>query len=315
METRCSTTPSRCLLNDLFGVQARSGCACAGPFGHELLGIEKDLSDRYVELILNVLNGFKPGWTRIGIHYTISEEEFEYTLKAMNAVAYFGPLFMDLYNLDPYTGEWTHVDVSEEPSPLSFKEAVFYRGQHTQLPHLDSEETLYKTFSRQWQEFLLICSGKIAEIVIGEAEHLSTDDFDTLTIAIMKPLTQFLDSKDGMDPAQFSENLAHEICPLVAPPGKNPEECFLGIEKMLNQLIFRPQDNISNYEDFGDLARDVDFFYVPKGRLSKTIDLEKVDIKIAVLPGLVLVYFIQRITKPRLLEFFEGGFIFIARSG
>lgn len=29
------------LLNDLFGIQARGGCACAGPYGHELLNINK----------------------------------------------------------------------------------------------------------------------------------------------------------------------------------------------------------------------------------------------------------------------------------
>ncbi|KAM0054585.1 putative cysteine desulfurase [Helianthus debilis subsp. tardiflorus] len=29
------------LLNDLFGIQARGGCACAGPYGHFLLGIDQ----------------------------------------------------------------------------------------------------------------------------------------------------------------------------------------------------------------------------------------------------------------------------------
>ena len=28
------------LLNDLFGIQARGGCSCAGPYGHRLLGID-----------------------------------------------------------------------------------------------------------------------------------------------------------------------------------------------------------------------------------------------------------------------------------
>jgi selenocysteine lyase/cysteine desulfurase len=32
------------LLNDLFGIQARGGCACAGPYGHELLNINKSQS-------------------------------------------------------------------------------------------------------------------------------------------------------------------------------------------------------------------------------------------------------------------------------
>jgi len=32
------------LLSDLFGIQARGGCACAGPYGHQLLTINKSQS-------------------------------------------------------------------------------------------------------------------------------------------------------------------------------------------------------------------------------------------------------------------------------
>jgi selenocysteine lyase/cysteine desulfurase len=42
------------LLNDLFGIQARGGCACAGPYGHTLLEIENELSLRIRSAILQV---------------------------------------------------------------------------------------------------------------------------------------------------------------------------------------------------------------------------------------------------------------------
>ena len=32
------------VLNDLFGIQSRGGCSCAGPYGHSLLGIDLDRS-------------------------------------------------------------------------------------------------------------------------------------------------------------------------------------------------------------------------------------------------------------------------------
>jgi selenocysteine lyase/cysteine desulfurase len=32
------------LLNDVFGIQARGGCACAGPYGHDLLNINESQS-------------------------------------------------------------------------------------------------------------------------------------------------------------------------------------------------------------------------------------------------------------------------------
>ena len=42
------------LLNDLFGIQARGGCACAGPYGHLLLGISREQSLQYRDVINKV---------------------------------------------------------------------------------------------------------------------------------------------------------------------------------------------------------------------------------------------------------------------
>ena len=42
------------LLNDLFGIQARGGCACAGPYGHILLNVDKEISLRIRSAILEV---------------------------------------------------------------------------------------------------------------------------------------------------------------------------------------------------------------------------------------------------------------------
>lgn len=50
------------LLNDLFGIQARGGCACAGPYGHALLKIDETRSLAYRSAIQKVkqsmLHGF-----------------------------------------------------------------------------------------------------------------------------------------------------------------------------------------------------------------------------------------------------------------
>ncbi|CAE7335852.1 ttcA, partial [Symbiodinium pilosum] len=40
------------LLNDLFGIQARGGCACAGPYAQKLLGIDADLARTFDEALL-----------------------------------------------------------------------------------------------------------------------------------------------------------------------------------------------------------------------------------------------------------------------
>ena len=62
------------LLNDLFGIQARGGCSCAGPYGHRLLGIDPERS-RGVPGSRSPCGceGIKPGWTRINFNYFISD--------------------------------------------------------------------------------------------------------------------------------------------------------------------------------------------------------------------------------------------------
>ncbi|URD92884.1 Aminotransferase class-V [Musa troglodytarum] len=114
------------LLNDLFGIQARGGCACAGPYGHHLLGVDMDLSLRFRSAIHEGYNGLKPGWTRVSFTYYTSEEESAYVLAAIEFVAAHGHRFLPLYNFDWGTGDWTfrkrafkHHRMKEELEDLS----------------------------------------------------------------------------------------------------------------------------------------------------------------------------------------------------
>ncbi|KAH7276380.1 hypothetical protein KP509_39G004500 [Ceratopteris richardii] len=94
------------LLNDLFGIQARGGCACAGPYGHLLLDVNAELSLEIRDAILKGYNGLKPGWTRLSLCYTMSDEEVEYILSAIGFLARFGHRFLSLYDFDWHTGNW-----------------------------------------------------------------------------------------------------------------------------------------------------------------------------------------------------------------
>nr|ACM17579.1 NifS-like protein [Oryza meyeriana var. granulata] len=95
------------LLNDLFGVQARGGCACAGPYGHALLGVDDDLSLRIRAAIVEGYHGVKPGWTRVSFAYYLSGDEFRYILTAIDFVAAHGHRFLPLYAFDWATGNWS----------------------------------------------------------------------------------------------------------------------------------------------------------------------------------------------------------------
>jgi selenocysteine lyase/cysteine desulfurase len=113
------------LFNDLFGVQSRAGCSCAGPYGHELLGIGDDLSERYRCQIHAGYQGIKPGWVRVGFHYTMDDEDFEYVCRALEFLMTRGPLFLPLYRFHTKTGTWSHVEEpAKEPPPFGLEDAL-----------------------------------------------------------------------------------------------------------------------------------------------------------------------------------------------
>lgn len=104
------------LLSDLFGIQSRGGCACAGPYGHRLLGIDEERSRRYLEAVLAHYEGIKPGWTRLNFNYFISDEEFAFLLDAVEFVAGYGDHFLSLYTFDWQSGAWRHKEAKGHPS-------------------------------------------------------------------------------------------------------------------------------------------------------------------------------------------------------
>ncbi|WP_412063342.1 aminotransferase class V-fold PLP-dependent enzyme [Rubrivirga sp. IMCC45206] len=98
------------LLCDLFGIQSRAGCSCAGPYGHRLLGIDDATSARFRQCLVDGINGMKPGWARVGLHFTHSDEEVDYIASAVEFVAAHGRRFLSLYRFDPASGDWTRRD-------------------------------------------------------------------------------------------------------------------------------------------------------------------------------------------------------------
>ena len=61
------------VLNDLFGIQSRGGCSCAGPYGHRLLGIDIERSHEFEREITGGCEGIKPGWVRVNFNYFLSD--------------------------------------------------------------------------------------------------------------------------------------------------------------------------------------------------------------------------------------------------
>jgi selenocysteine lyase/cysteine desulfurase len=103
------------ILSDLFGIQARGGCSCAGPYGHRLLGIDIEQSHEFEREITLGCEGIKPGWVRVNFNYFISEAVFAYIVEAVSLVADHGWSLLADYRFDPATGRWRHRSGPVEP--------------------------------------------------------------------------------------------------------------------------------------------------------------------------------------------------------
>lgn len=105
------------VLNDVFGVQARGGCACAGRYAHDLMGIDEKLAKEYEAVLQSGgddvkeesnAEALRPGFARLSFPYFMSEAEVAFVLEALKMVATEGWKLLPQYVLNPDTGEWRH---------------------------------------------------------------------------------------------------------------------------------------------------------------------------------------------------------------
>lgn len=104
------------LLNDLFGIQSRAGCSCAGPYGHDLLGIDAAQSEAIRDAVLAGQAGLRPGWCRVSLHWVMEAEEVDFLIRAIDFLAAHGWRFAALYDFDPVHGAWTWRGQIVEPN-------------------------------------------------------------------------------------------------------------------------------------------------------------------------------------------------------
>jgi selenocysteine lyase/cysteine desulfurase len=112
------------LLNDLFGIQSRAGCSCAGPYGHRLLDIDKDTSERYRSVVQDGYCGMKPGWCRVGLHWVMDDAEADFIISAVHFVAKHGHKFLSLYDFDLCSGTWSNRETQVELPKFCLDEAL-----------------------------------------------------------------------------------------------------------------------------------------------------------------------------------------------
>lgn len=104
------------LLNDKFGIQVRGGCACAGTYGHFLLDVSYDKSRQITDLINHGDLSQKPGWIRLSLHPTMTDDELYYIIDALRNLKQHHAEWGREYVYNCKTNEFRHIQEPEDKS-------------------------------------------------------------------------------------------------------------------------------------------------------------------------------------------------------
>lgn len=106
------------ILNDRFGIQVRGGCACAGTYGHYLMGITSEVSHKISEKINQGDLSSKPGWVRLSLHPTMRDSELEYVAEALQEIANHINEWEKEYIYNPKNNEFKHINETTDKIEL-----------------------------------------------------------------------------------------------------------------------------------------------------------------------------------------------------
>jgi selenocysteine lyase/cysteine desulfurase len=134
------------LLNDLFGIQSRAGCSCAGPYGHRLLNIDEETSEAYRDLIQQGFHGIKPGWCRIGFHYVMDEADVDFITQAVEFIAENGELLLPWYDFCLKQACWKHINDDNDCPELKLDNAFIEDTENSSPIPQGLRRQLYSQF-------------------------------------------------------------------------------------------------------------------------------------------------------------------------
>ena len=91
------------MLSDIYGIQARGGCACTGPYAHSLLDISQEHSDTLRQAILSGEEIRKPGWTRLNFCALMTDDKADFIIRSVDELARNPDTMMRAYMCDTKT--------------------------------------------------------------------------------------------------------------------------------------------------------------------------------------------------------------------
>ncbi|WP_271405006.1 aminotransferase class V-fold PLP-dependent enzyme [Tenacibaculum soleae] len=97
------------LLNDRFGIQTRGGCSCAGTYGHFLLNVDQNTSNKIKDQISEGCNTEKPGWVRLSVHPTVTNEEIQFICHSLKTLTENIKEWSKDYKYDMVKNDYIHI--------------------------------------------------------------------------------------------------------------------------------------------------------------------------------------------------------------
>ncbi|KAF6216838.1 hypothetical protein GE061_001188 [Apolygus lucorum] len=222
------------ILNDVFGIQARGGCACAGPYAQDLMGISKELASHFDEVLMedkldcdhqlqnedphSSNEMLRPGFTRLTFPFFMSESEVAYVLEAVKMVATEGWKLLPQYVLNPIYRERKRLSSikfadgkmninerkssSVSPCPADFSDclktarSIFNRARKMAKRHPSSDQSaMFDKQLNRLRWFML--PSEAQDLLLGQSRNVKQDvPFSPTTYLGSRPHTvNLLDMK------------------------------------------------------------------------------------------------------------------------
>lgn len=109
------------MLNDRFGIQTRGGCSCAGTYGHYLLNVDQEKS---LNLTCQIDSGDliqKPGWIRMSVHPTTTNDEIQLVCESIKMLASNHEDWSKDYQYNKNSNEFLHKNAQPHEKALVAK--------------------------------------------------------------------------------------------------------------------------------------------------------------------------------------------------
>lgn len=109
------------MLNDKFGIQVRGGCSCAGTYGHYLLNVQPEHSNRITDLINKGDYSEKPGWIRLSLHPIMTDAELSFIGESISALCKNHSEWAKEYEVEYACN---HIETMEAEDSVKIKERI-----------------------------------------------------------------------------------------------------------------------------------------------------------------------------------------------